>query len=847
MFMRMPATGRTISPRPLILATLFVALALVAARPAMAQPIIVEDILRSTPGGIIRGSLATIDLQDPRVQVLITGATGTANEATLQTTTAWRTSVNADLAINANYFSAASYTTGVAADVIGLSVSNGVLVSPARQFGTFPDPALTISSGKVATIGYVAPGTTGLWNAIAGVGPSNTDADPGTMLITDGVNTGATTRVQPAARDPRTIVAVNRTGNLLYLLVIDGRQTGWSVGMTLPEAADLLLERGAWRAINLDGGGSSSFVYKRPDNTIFQNRPSDGSMRPVANHLGIKLTTTTVTDRFERPIRAVWMRPPGGITTTFPNTADLAAFEGALPTLASAGIQDIFLETFFWGRTTNNSSVYNDRFSIDYLAQAIVIAAKYGMRVHAWCEMSYQGFGTSGDYLLSSTGAGDQNGRTGDPLWRVVSRAGGTVYGDVNIVGAMFVNPIHPGVRARLADYMSELAAYPGLAGIFLDYCRYPVDDVTTDSFTAPWSYDSWSRGAFQAAGFGDPFNTAATSAGADWNNFITWRRQGITDTISTLFAGVSARSRGVTWAAAVFPDPLNSAQLPKMQDWGTWMSTYALQISAPMCYSSTQSSITSEVNAALVQAGSRRIVPALAYPGTTGHPSVATQLAAIRGATRQVEDFSWFEFSYFTTQTGAATNRTALKSWIDTTAKAQVGDINRDGFIDARDRALFAALFTGTPITTTTGNRRYDLNNDGIIDDADRRLLDVQFGRFHFGEDGVVDLRDLQALRNSYIVGTTPGTTTLLNLWDLNGDGSVNYADEVILYSYLTLPVAPDTDVNRDGRTDIEDVYAQVNNPVVDVNRDGVINAADIAELIRALRGGEPADMNTR
>jgi len=71
------------------------------------------------------------------------------------------------------------------------------------------------------------------------------------------------------------------------ILTIDGRQPAYSVGVTLPELADLMIELGAHDALNLDGGGSTSFYLRRADGTIVTNQPSDGHWRPVANHLGI--------------------------------------------------------------------------------------------------------------------------------------------------------------------------------------------------------------------------------------------------------------------------------------------------------------------------------------------------------------------------------------------------------------------------------------------------------------------------------------------------------------------------------------------------------------------------------
>ncbi len=37
---------------------------------------------------------------------------------------------------------------------------------------------------------------------------------------------------------------------MLLLLVVDGRQPGWSIGATLPELAQMMLGAGAWPVAN---------------------------------------------------------------------------------------------------------------------------------------------------------------------------------------------------------------------------------------------------------------------------------------------------------------------------------------------------------------------------------------------------------------------------------------------------------------------------------------------------------------------------------------------------------------------------------------------------------------------
>lgn len=59
---------------------------------------------------------------------------------------------------------------------------------------------------------------------------------------------------------PRTIVAQREDGVVIFL-VADGRQPGYSIGMTMGEAAELLLKYGAVTAAACDGGSSSVLAY----------------------------------------------------------------------------------------------------------------------------------------------------------------------------------------------------------------------------------------------------------------------------------------------------------------------------------------------------------------------------------------------------------------------------------------------------------------------------------------------------------------------------------------------------------------------------------------------------------
>jgi len=95
----------------------------------------------------------------------------------------------------------------------------------------------------------------------------------------------------PGGRHPRTALAMDRLERTLLLLVVDGRQPGYSDGVTPSELARLMLSAGGYNGINLDGGGSSALVVERDGHAVQLNAPIHtrlvGRERLVANHLGL--------------------------------------------------------------------------------------------------------------------------------------------------------------------------------------------------------------------------------------------------------------------------------------------------------------------------------------------------------------------------------------------------------------------------------------------------------------------------------------------------------------------------------------------------------------------------------
>ncbi len=75
-------------------------------------------------------------------------------------------------------------------------------------------------------------------------------------------------------RHPRSALGVTAGGEIL-LVTVDGRAEHASIGMNLRELGDLMIQLGAEHAINLDGGGSTTLVWRER----ILNTPSDGGER----------------------------------------------------------------------------------------------------------------------------------------------------------------------------------------------------------------------------------------------------------------------------------------------------------------------------------------------------------------------------------------------------------------------------------------------------------------------------------------------------------------------------------------------------------------------------------------
>jgi hypothetical protein len=148
-----------------------------------------------------------------------------------------------------------------------MAIGDGVVLSTVA--GT--DEATALSSlalGTTMTI-HLSLGWSDAYDVLGG----------DTMLVKDGrISVPTYCGSYYCQGQPRTGIGANADGKLM-MVVVDGRQPRYSLGVSMLGFARLMKRLGAVDALNLDGGGSATMVVEGK----VVNRPSDGSLRHVTS------------------------------------------------------------------------------------------------------------------------------------------------------------------------------------------------------------------------------------------------------------------------------------------------------------------------------------------------------------------------------------------------------------------------------------------------------------------------------------------------------------------------------------------------------------------------------------
>lgn len=277
------------------------AVAVSAKAVAAAPPYTVERIALPGP---VAGVAVRVDLADPRVKLRLALADDRDPDGPgpgvglLDTPSSIARRNDFDITINASFFAALAvkqtagkpvrYFIGNGAYPVGWHRSEKTVVQPGKE--TFRSALLVRRDGKVA-----------IERTVASLGEDVAFAVSGNVMMLEAGR--ITPPKNDAAREPRSAVGVSADGRTLFIVAIDGRQEGYSRGVTMAELGQIMLDLGARDGLNLDGGGSTALVLKDPGTGGFVvvNRPSDQAKlpvpvaveRPVVDVLGVRIAGET--------------------------------------------------------------------------------------------------------------------------------------------------------------------------------------------------------------------------------------------------------------------------------------------------------------------------------------------------------------------------------------------------------------------------------------------------------------------------------------------------------------------------------------------------------------------------
>lgn len=267
----------------------------------------------------------------------------------------------------------------------------------------------------------------------------------------------------------------------------------------------------------------------------------------------------------ENELKGVWVRP---------TEKSEAEIERTLNEMAQLGINTIFLETYFHGKTIFPSEVMksygfegqNKIFrGFDPLSCWVRGAHKRNMTLHVWFESFYIGnkLPQEDAYNILAVrptwgNRNKENNASNEPVAHISEHRG------------YFIDPANPEVVDFLTKLILEICARYNIDGVNLDYVRYPVSAKATSSNYAAsnWGYTPYAREEFKKNYGIDPVEISADSA--MWNKWDMYRQDRITKYVANIKDAL--KDRGVVLSAVIFPDYKTSLET-KQQNWQRWSS----------------------------------------------------------------------------------------------------------------------------------------------------------------------------------------------------------------------------------------------------------------------------------
>ena len=218
-------------------------------------------------------TIAKIDLKNPSLTIINTEKTRFKKGFVLaETTLSFAKRNDTTIAINANFFTFKCSFLDSLYKPLGLYINDYSVLSNAH-----PDFAQLVFSPNREPLIQKSFDTSS--DVMCGIAGFNQVLKDGKIVIT-----GKSKKI-----DSRTLIGINKTKDILFLLCVDGERKKISEGATLIKATKIMKEIGAYEAIELDGGGSSTLITKINGKQHQLIPSSKKQFRKVATNLGFKV------------------------------------------------------------------------------------------------------------------------------------------------------------------------------------------------------------------------------------------------------------------------------------------------------------------------------------------------------------------------------------------------------------------------------------------------------------------------------------------------------------------------------------------------------------------------------
>lgn len=272
---------------------------------------------------------------------------------------------------------------------------------------------------------------------------------------------------------------------------------------------------------------------------------------------------------------------------------------------------------------------------LDPLDYVLERARRAGLEVHAWINAYTAG-------LLLERPAHPDHVLNRHPEWVTVDRDGRSLW-DYSLeealahVPARMLDPGVPAVQEFVFQSVMEVAERYPVAGIHLDYARYP---------SRRFGYHPESMARFWAQHGFDPVTLEREPAAfirqhgidAYWAHldlWDAWRREQVTDLVARIGQALRERRPGVRFSAAVHGD-VDDAVANRLQDWPAWVERGLVDAVVPMAYSADTAQVVRQLEAAaaLVRGAGVALYAGLGAHLLRAEPQLlAHQVAAARAA----------------------------------------------------------------------------------------------------------------------------------------------------------------------------------------------------------------------